>query len=169
MCDSTIDTEIKSHWIYEQQLTLINMGYYFHVWNSKILKPFVHSFKFPAVRPVPEFLKVAFFVELIVDCFYFLNHLTPVYFVINEISTIFVAHFLKSKIHNDCYFHSGSFNIYSRVVSHYVRQWNGFTFMKRSRRKEIYTKLLYTILCHLSHLRTVFQLTYLLQNTDFVK
>lgn len=98
------------------------MGYYFHVWNSKILKPLVHGLKFPAVRPVPKFPQVAFFVESIADCSYFSNHLTPVYFVVNEVSTAFVAHPPGSEIHNDCYFRLGPFNIYSRVVSHYAGQ-----------------------------------------------
>ena len=105
------DTETKSHWIHEQQLIFININYYFHVWNSKILKPLIHDLKFPAVRPVSEFLKIAFFIELIADCFYFSNHLTPVYFVINEVLTIFMTHSLESEIHNDCYFHVDSFNI----------------------------------------------------------
>ena len=171
MCDLTIDTETRSHWIHEQQLTLINMGYYFHVWNFKILKSLVHSLKFPVIRSVLKFLKIVFFVESIMNCFYFLNHLIPVYFVINKILTIFMTHLLKSKIHNDCYFHHDLFNIYSRVVSYYAKQWlkDNFTFMKRLREKEVYIKLLYTILYHLSHLKTAFQLTYLLQNTDFVE
>ena len=147
------------------------MGYYFHVWNSKILKPLVHSLKFSAVRPISKFPKIVFFVELIADCSYFLNHLTPVYFVINKVLTTFMTHLSESEIHNDCYFHPGPFNICARVVSHYARQLlrGGFTFMKWSRGKEVYTKLLYIILCCLSYLGTAFQLTCLLQNADLVE
>ena len=162
------DTEIKFHWIDKQQLTLINIGYYFHVWNFKILKSLVHSLKFPVIRLVSEFFKVVFFIKSIADCFYFLNHLISVYFVVNKVSTIFMTHFLRSKIHNDCYFHVDSFNIYLRVVNHYARQWGGFTFMKKLKEKEVYTKLLYMILCCLSHLKTAFWLIYLLQNADLV-
>ena len=171
MCDSTIDTETKSHWIHEQQFILINMSYYFHVWNSKILKPLIHNLKFPAIKPISKFSKIAFFVKLIADCSYFSNHLTPVYFVVNEVLTTFVTHLPESKIHNDYYFCHDPFNIYSRIVSHYARQWlrGDFTFIKRSKEKKVYTKLLYTILCHLFHSGTAFWLIYLLQNTDLIE
>ena len=151
-------TETRSHQIYEQQLTLINMGYYFHVWNSEILKPLIYGLKFSVIRLISEFLKVALFVKLIADYFYFSNHLIFMYFMINKVLTTFVAHFSESEIHNNCYFHVNSFNIYAKVISYYAKQWlrGDFIFIKWLKEKKVYTKLLYIIFCYLFHLKSVF-------------